>query len=87
MIDNGESDDKIIAVLLKDSFWGEVNSVFDLPEALIERIRHYFGTYKLVPGEQNQVVIKETYDRAQALQVVEAAIQDYIDEYGHLTQG
>jgi inorganic pyrophosphatase len=87
MIDSGESDDKIIAVLLKDSFWGDANSVFDLPQALIERVRHYFGTYKLVPGEQNRVVIKETYDRAQALQVVEAAMQDYLDEYGHLNRG
>jgi len=87
MIDSGESDDKIIAVLLKDSFWGEANSVFDLPQALIERVRHYFGTYKLVPGEQNRVVIKETYDRAQALQVVEAAMQDYLDDYGHLNRG
>jgi inorganic pyrophosphatase len=87
MIDSGESDDKIIAVLLKDSFWGDANSVFDLPQALIERVRHYFGTYKLVPGDENRVVIKETYDRPQALQVVEAAMQDYLDDYGHLNRG
>ena len=52
-----------------------------------ERIRHYFGTYKLVPGDENLVVIKETYDRSQALQVVEAAMQDYLDDYGHLNRG
>ena len=85
MLDGGESDDKIIAVLEKDSFWGDVSSVFELPRALVERFRHYFATYKLTPGEENRVILKETYDRDQALQVVEAAIQDYLDEYGHLS--
>lgn len=84
MIDHGESDDKIIAILENDSFWANVEDVSDLPAGLIERVRHYFATYKLLPGIQSQVVIKETFDRVNALQVVEAAMQDYLDEYGHL---
>ena len=86
MIDNGESDDKIVAVLENDNFWHHVTDVEELPNALIERLRHYFSTYKLVPNEQDQVVIKETYDRAHALQVVEAAIQDYDDTFGLVSQ-
>jgi len=84
MIDTGESDDKIIAILDKDNFWADVNDIFDLPPALIERVRHYFATYKLSPGTDTQVVIKETFDRRHALQVVEASMQDYLDDYGHL---
>ena len=84
MIDHGESDDKIIAVLEKDNFWGDVADVSDLPSGLIERVRHYFATYKLLPGTESQVVIKETFDLAHALQVVEASMQDYMDEFGHL---
>ncbi len=85
MIDGGESDDKIVAVLQKDSFWGEVRDVHELPRALIDRIRHYFATYKLIPGDDTKVVIKETYGRDQAILVVEAAMQDYLDEFGHLS--
>ncbi len=84
MIDGGESDDKIIAILEKDSFWAKVEDVSDLPAGLIERVRHYFATYKLLPGIDSQVIIKETINRAHALQVVEASMQDYLDEYGHL---
>lgn len=84
MIDNGESDDKIIAILEKDSFWAKVEDVFDLPAGLIERVRHYFATYKLRPGIESQVEIKETMKKEQALQIVEASMQDYLDEYGHL---
>jgi inorganic pyrophosphatase len=84
MIDHGESDDKIIAILEKDSFWAKVEDVSDLPDGLIERVRHYFATYKLQPGTESQVSIKETMDRVQALQIVEASMQDYMDEYGHL---
>ena len=84
MIDNGESDDKIIAILEKDSFWANVEDVFDLPTGLIERVRHYFATYKLRPGTEAQVEIKETMKKEQALQIVEASMQDYLDEYGHL---
>jgi inorganic pyrophosphatase len=82
MIDQGEADDKIVAVLQNDSFWGDVMDIMDLPPALIERLRHYFGTYKLVPGQEHQFSIEETYGRDDALWVVEAAMEDYDSEYG-----
>jgi inorganic pyrophosphatase len=50
-IDGGEADDKIVAVLENQNIWGEVTEIFDLPEILVERLRHYFMTYKLVPGK------------------------------------
>ena len=82
MIDQGEADDKIIAVLHNDTVWGEVTDVADLPGALIERLRHYFGTYKLVPGQESQFSIQETYGQPHALRVIAAAIEDYENEYG-----
>ena len=84
MIDHGEADDKIIAVLEKDSFWSDARDVDDLPSGQVDRLRHYFATYKLVPGQEGQVEIKQTYHREEALQVIEAAIQDYRDMYEHL---
>lgn len=81
MIDHDESDDKVVGVLQNDSFWQHVTDIDELPSALIERLRHYFATYKLLPGEKDPVVIKETYDRAHALKVIEAAIRDYDETF------
>jgi inorganic pyrophosphatase len=80
MVDAGDADDKIIAVLNSDSFWGEATRLADLPAALIERLRHYFLTYKLVPGTPNRVTIDQIYDVDHAQRVVEAAIADYSAE-------
>jgi Inorganic pyrophosphatase len=81
-IDGGEADDKIIAVLENDNVWGGVEDISELPEILVERLRHYFSTYKLIPGEKSQMVIKKVYDCKHALEVVEAAMEDYNEEYG-----
>ncbi|HMY04232.1 MAG TPA: inorganic pyrophosphatase, partial [Candidatus Obscuribacter sp.] len=50
MIDGNESDDKIIAVLHRDALYGEWTDIAQCPESLIERLRHYFLTYKDIPG-------------------------------------
>ena len=81
IVDAGEADDKIIAVLQSDAIWGEATKLADLPPALIERLRHYFLTYKLVPGQPARVTIDEVYDASSAHQVVEAAIADYVAEF------
>jgi inorganic pyrophosphatase len=80
--DGGEADDKIIAVLQNDNVWGHAQDISDLPEVLVERLRHYFATYKLVPGEDVRLKIERVYDCEHAMRVVEAAMQDYADEYG-----
>jgi len=76
-IDGGEADDKIVAVLENDNIWGEVTDISGLPEILVERLRHYFSTYKLIPGGAPQIVLQATYGREHAMQVVDAAIADY----------
>ena len=82
MLDGGEADDKIIAVLKNDTFWGDAADISDLPEILIERLRHYFSTYKMVPGGPSHVSIEDVYGREPALRVVRAAMEDYTQEYG-----
>jgi inorganic pyrophosphatase len=82
MIDNGEADDKIIAVLANDNFWGDAGDISELPSVLIERHRHYFSTYKFIPGKDMKVSIEETYGREHALQVVKASLEDYKEKYG-----
>lgn len=82
MIDGGEADDKIIAVLENDHVWGDAQDLGDVPQILVERLRHYFATYKLVPGMESNISIDQIYGRDHALEVVEAALADYEDEYG-----
>jgi len=81
MIDGGEADDKIISVLENDHVWGVARNVSDVPPVLIERLQHYFLTYKLVPGQRAQARIASVYGRAHALKVVRAAMADYRDTF------
>ncbi len=82
MIDDGEADDKIIAVLENDTIWAEVDDVELLPDIMIERLRHYFETYKLLPGKESSVSIEKVYGRDHAEEVIMAAIEDYNELYG-----
>jgi inorganic pyrophosphatase len=82
MVDTDEADDKIIAVLLNDYVWGSAQEITDLPVVLVDRLEHYFATYKLVPGESPRVKIERRYGREHALRVIEAAIEDYREAYG-----
>lgn len=82
MIDNGEADDKIVAVLENDKFWETVNDVSQLPPVLVERLRHYFSTYKLVPGKESQTYIDSVYGHERAEEVILAAMADYDETFG-----
>ncbi len=82
MVDNGDADDKIIAVLDNDYVYGSARDVKDLPKVLVERLHHYFETYKLVPERPSHVSIERVYGRGHALRVVRAAIRDYVDAFG-----
>ena len=83
MLDNGEADDKIIGVLAADNIWSHVEDIDELPQALVQRMRHYFTTYKVMPGDPAQPVsIDGIYDRSHAEKVIQAAMADYQDEFG-----
>jgi inorganic pyrophosphatase len=81
MIDAGEADDKIISVLDNDYVWGKARDIRDVPSVLVERLQHYFETYKLVPGRRADARIARVYGRGHALSVVRAAIADYDAEF------
>jgi inorganic pyrophosphatase len=77
MIDKGLADDKIIGILANDAVWGKIGDISELPEVIVERLKHYFSTYKLIPGAEAGISIENTYDRDHALKVVKAAMEDY----------
>jgi inorganic pyrophosphatase len=69
-------------VLDNDEFWRDTKDVSQVPDILVERLRHYFSTYKMMPGGKSQMSIKSVYDREYALRVVAAAMEDYGEAYG-----
>lgn len=84
MLDNNEADDKVVAVLEGDLVFGDVTDLAQLPRGLVDRLVHYFGTYKQLPSEMNRrVAIDEVYDAAEAREVVRRSLEDYRDVFGH----
>ncbi|MCB9882650.1 MAG: inorganic pyrophosphatase [Planctomycetes bacterium] len=90
MADHGEADDKIIAILDGDYQWKKIRDLSELPVILVDRLCHYFQTYKLPPhSERNlhsdrnpEVTIGEPYGREHAEEVVRAAMADYVERFG-----
>jgi inorganic pyrophosphatase len=84
LLDRGEADDKLIAVVEGDFLWGGATDIAHLPPIMVERLQHYFETYKLVPGAKPQIALQRAYGVEHAARVVEAALADY---QGLLTGG
>lgn len=82
MIDAGEADDKIISVLDRDPVWADAADLADLPKSMVDRIVHYFSSYKTLPGRESTVSIPQVYGADHARSVVQAAIHDYEEAFG-----
>lgn len=84
-IDKGEADDKIIAVLEGDLVYGDIKSIAQCPNHLIERLQHYFLTYKSAPGQTKvNLEIIDIYGRDEALEVIRCGIDDYKEEFSEI---
>ena len=81
LIDRGEADDKIIAVLDGDYVWGKAQELDDIPPVLVERLEHYFSTYKLVPGEPPSIHVAGRFGFDDAAAVIAASLEDYAAEF------
>jgi inorganic pyrophosphatase len=79
LIDGGEADDKIIATLVGDKVYENYTDLANLPEGIIDRLQHYFLTYKQLPSEEAKCEIAFTYGREEAYEVIKAAVADYQD--------
>ena len=79
MIDNNEADDKIIAVMKGDAIYGGLKDITELSEPILNRLKHYFLTYKDMPGSgaKRKVEISAVYGAAEAHDVILKSIADY----------
>ncbi len=85
MIDHGEADDKIIAVLKGDQMYSKYNDLTECPDSIVNRLRHYFLTYKNMPGEEeSHVSIDAIYGKEEAHEVIRRSQIDYFTKYGNI---
>ena len=83
MIDGRQADDKIIAVLESDLAFGQMLEIQDVPSGLVDRLKHYFLSYKQLPSDEyKKVEIVDVYDRTEALDVITRSLRDYEVEFG-----
>jgi inorganic pyrophosphatase len=85
MIDRKQADDKIIAVLAGDAVFGAWGEIEDLPPPMVERLKHYFLTYKQPPdASRHTVEITDVYGREEAYKVIASTRTDYERKFGKL---
>ena len=77
MIDGNKADDKIISVLKGDVMYGGIKDISELPELVIARLKHYFLTYKDMPGLDRESEITHVYGAQEAQEIVLLSMQDY----------
>jgi inorganic pyrophosphatase len=83
MIDGQQADDKIIAVLGSDLAYGQLEDIGRCPIGLVDRLKHYFLTYKQLPGETpRRVEITDVYNRSEASEVIARSIRYYRVQFG-----
>jgi inorganic pyrophosphatase len=79
MIDNGESDAKIIAVPVEDPRFKNIKDLHDVNPHTIEEIRHFFETYKQI--QKKAVTIPTIRDAKAAMEVITEGVELYKKEF------
>lgn len=79
MVDNGRSDEKIIAIPFGDPTYNQYTDIDQLPSHVFEEMRHFFRVYKNL--EHKETAVNEVQNRAEAVKVIEYAISEYIESF------
>ncbi|MFM7539957.1 MAG: inorganic diphosphatase, partial [Planctomycetota bacterium] len=86
LLDGDEADDKILAVMSNDAAYGHWQDVSDIPAQLLQRLQHYFLTYKDAPGAlRPRCRNGEAYGKSEAYEVIKRSQEDYFDYFCNLT--
>lgn len=82
LIDHNQADDKLIAVMDNDAVYGGYKNLSDVPKHVLERLKHYFITYKDIPGESfRRCELTHVYDVDEAKDIIKRAIRDYENKF------
>lgn len=75
MIDDEEGDEKIIAVPVNDPSWNMYTNIDELPEHILDEMRHFFRVYKELEGKKT--IIVETRGPKEAKRIISESIKKY----------
>lgn len=84
MLDGNESDDKILAVLSNDAMYTKFHDISELPESVVLRLKHYFLTYKDLPGNERDVEITGLFGKEEAKEIILRSMEDYTERFEKL---
>lgn len=80
MVDDDESDDKIIGVPVDDPRWNDVQDISDIHDHTLKEIEHFFTTYKDL--QEEDVSLEDFSGRDGAKEAFTRGRKLYDDEYG-----
>lgn len=75
MMDNGRSDEKIIAIPFNDPTYNNYKSIDELPRHIFDEMRHFFEVYKNL--EHKTTAVDEVSGREDSLRIIQSAIDNY----------
>ena len=84
MIDDGRTDDKIIAIPFSDPTYNSIRSIDEMPAHIFDEIMHFFTVYKQL--ENKQTAVKTLFDREKAEAIIAEAIESYEQTFGNRAQ-
>lgn len=79
MLDNGEADDKIIAVAVGDPSVSHINDISELPQHFISELRNFFEDYTKL--EKKTVVVEDFFDRNAAIEILQDSFKMYKEHF------
>jgi len=80
MIDEGESDYKIIGVPVKDKRWDDVSDLGDINKHSLKEIKHFFETYKDL--KTGKVTVPGFGPKQEAIEAITKSMQLYKQKFG-----
>lgn len=82
LLDHNKADDKLIAVLENDAIYGNYKDINDVPRTVIDRLMHYFTTYKDLPGDKHpRCILSGIYGVKTAFDVIRRSMEDYNNKF------
>lgn len=79
MTDNGETDEKIIAIPLNDPSYNMYKNISDLPQHIFDEMAHFFTVYKALEGKDTAV--DKVEEKSVAQYIIKKAIRFYKEKF------